>query len=208
MALYRHDEAFRERGFHATAGIDEVGRGPLAGPVVASAVILSSVKKIAGLRDSKKIPERERETLFWEILSNCRDVGIGVVGPETIDRINILKATKLAMEIAVKDLSSIPALLLIDAIKLPSIAAEQVSIIKGDALSASIAAASIVAKVIRDHIMKQYDSIYPQYGFARHKGYPTREHISRISLHGPCLIHRKTFARVLPMQAPNRQEGL
>lgn len=208
MALYRHDESFREQGFHATAGIDEAGRGPLAGPVVASAVILSPVKKIAGLRDSKKIPEKEREILFWEVLSNCRDVGIGIVEPETIDRINILKATKLAMETAVNDLSSMPDLLLIDAVNLPSIAAEQVSIIKGDALSASIAAASIVAKVVRDHIMKQYDSLYPQYGFARHKGYPTREHISKISLHGPCLIHRKTFARVRPVQGSYRPEGL
>lgn len=208
MDIYRHDESFRDRGVHAIAGIDEAGRGPLAGPVVASAVILSPTKRIARLRDSKKIPEKERETIFWEVISNCRDVGIGIVGPEIIDQINILRATKLAMEIAVKDLRSMPDFLLIDAVKLPSIDTEQVSIIKGDALSASIAAASIVAKVVRDHIMKQYDDIYPQYGFARHKGYPTREHISRISIHGPCLIHRKTFARVTPMQISNRQEGL
>lgn len=208
MDIYRHDESFRERGFHAIAGIDEAGRGPLAGPVVASSVILSPIKSIAGLRDSKKIPERERETIFWKVLANCRDVGIGIVGPEIIDRINILRATKLAMEIALNDLSTRPDLFLIDAVKLPTVDTAQVSIIKGDALSASIAAASVIAKVVRDHIMKQYDLIYPQYGFARHKGYPTRDHINRLTLHGPCLIHRKTFARVRPLHISPGQEGL
>lgn len=208
MDIYRHDESFRDKGFHAIAGIDEAGRGPLAGPVVASSVILSPIKSIAGLRDSKKIPERERETIFWKVLANCRDVGIGIVGPEIIDRINILRATKLAMEIAVNDLSSRPDLFLIDAVKLPTVDTAQVSIIKGDALSASIAAASVIAKVVRDHLMKQYDIIYPQYGFARHKGYPTRDHINRLTLHGPCLIHRKTFARVRPLHIYPGQENV
>lgn len=202
MDIYRHDESFRKRGFQHVAGIDEAGRGPLAGPVVAAAVVLPSMKRIEGLRDSKKVPEKERESLFWELLFCSLDIGVGVIDAETIDRINILRATRLAMEIAVKDLSSVPDLLLIDAVKLPQMKMEQVSLIKGESKSASISAASIVAKVVRDGIMRQYDSAYPEYGFARHKGYSTKEHMEKIVLHGPCPIHRKSFEKVMTQELP------
>lgn len=202
MDIYRYDESFRIRGFHTVAGIDEAGRGPLAGPVVASAVVLPPMKRLEGLRDSKKVPEKERESLFMALLCCSADIGVGVVDADTIDRINILRATRLAMKIAVEDLLSRPALLLIDAVKLPAVDIEQVSMVKGESMSASIAAASIVAKVVRDGIMYHYDSIYPDYRFAKHKGYSTKEHIERIILHGPCPIHRKSFERVMSLQLP------
>ncbi len=202
MDIYRHDESFRKKGFQHVAGIDEAGRGPLAGPVVAASVVLPPMKKLEGLRDSKKVPEKERESLFWELLFCSLDIGVGIVDAETIDRINILRATKLAMEMAVKDLSSEPDLLLIDAVKLPQMNIEQVSLIKGESKSASISAASIVAKVVRDGIMRDYDRVYPEYGFARHKGYSTKEHMEKIALHGPCLIHRKTFEKVMTLGLP------
>lgn len=206
MDIYRYDESFRNKGFQRIAGIDEAGRGPLAGPVVASAVVLPSLKRIEGLRDSKKVPEKERETLFLDILCSCLDIGVGVVDSATIDRINILRATKVAMRMAVKDLSFGPDLLLIDAVKLSSMPIEQVSMIKGESKSASIAAASIIAKVVRDGIMRDYDGIYPEYGFARHKGYSTKEHIGKIILHGPCPIHRRSFEKVLSMELPFGEE--
>ncbi len=202
MDLYHYDKSFRGKGFRCIAGIDEAGRGPLAGPVVASAVVLPSMKRIRGLRDSKKVPEKERAALFMDVLCDAFDIGVGIVDAGTIDRINILRATRLAMEIAVRDLSSAPDLLLIDALRLPSLKIEQVSIVKGESRSASIAAASIVAKVVRDGIMVEYDGIYPEYGFGRHKGYSTREHIEKISLHGPCPIHRKSFEKVMSLQLP------
>jgi ribonuclease HII len=207
MDIYRYDESFRSRGFHRIAGIDEAGRGPLAGPVVASAVVLPSMKKIRGLRDSKKVPEKERESLFLDILCSCLDIGVGIVDALTIDRINILRATKMAMQMAVKDLTSGADLLLIDAVKLPSVSIEQVAMIKGESKSASIAAASIIAKVVRDGIMHQYDGVYPEYGFSRHKGYSTKEHIEKIILHGPCPIHRKSFERVLSLELPFEGEN-
>ncbi|HWR57393.1 MAG TPA: ribonuclease HII [Thermodesulfovibrionales bacterium] len=202
MDIYRHDESFRERGFRHVAGIDEAGRGPLAGPVVAAAAVLPSVIRIEGLRDSKKVPEKEREALFWELLFCALDIGVGIVDAETIDRINILQSTRLAMEIAVKDLSSTPDLLLIDAVRLPQVNIEQVPLIKGESKSASISAASIIAKVVRDGIMRDYDRTYPEYGFARHKGYSTKEHMEKIVLHGPCAIHRKSFEKVMTLELP------
>jgi len=202
MDIYRHDESFRKAGYHHIAGLDEAGRGPLAGPVVASAVVLPSGKRIKGLRDSKKVPEKERESLFMDILCCCLDVGVGIVDAETIDRINILNATKLAMQRAVDDLSRGADLLLIDALQLPSMDITQVSLIKGESKSASIAAASIIAKVVRDGMMRQYDLMYPEYGFAKHKGYSTREHMDKIIRHGPCSVHRKSFEKVLPLELP------
>lgn len=202
MDIYRHDESYRRRGFQRIAGIDEAGRGPLAGPVVAAAAVLPAMKRIEGLRDSKEVPERERESIFYDVLYSALDIGVGVVEAEIIDRINILRATKLAMEIAVKDLSSQPDLLLIDAVKLPQVCLEQVSLIKGESKSASIAAASIVAKVVRDGIMRDHDKRYPEYGFAKHKGYSTREHIENILHYGPCPIHRKSFERVMSLELP------
>lgn len=207
MGIYRYDESLRQEGFAVLAGIDEAGRGPLAGPVVASAVVLPAGKRIKGLRDSKKVPEKERESLFFDILSVAVEIGVGIVDAETIDRINILRATKLAMERALHDLSVRPDLLLIDALELPLIRTKQIPLIKGESKSASIAAASIIAKVVRDRIMEHFDGIYPEYSFAQHKGYCTKEHMQKITLHGPCPIHRKSFEKVmslplLPMGEP------
>lgn len=202
MDIYRYDESLRTEGFHVIAGIDEAGRGPLAGPVVASAVVLPPMEKIEGLRDSKMVPEKERESLFWDILCCSPNIGVGIVGPETIDRINILNATRLAMELAVKDLTLKPDLLVIDAVKLQSVNIKQISVIKGESKSASIAAASILAKVVRDRIMGHYENIYPEYGFARHKGYPTSEHVKNILIYGPCPIHRRSFNKVKTLPLP------
>lgn len=202
MDLYRYDEALIKDGASIIAGIDEAGRGPLAGPVVAAAVILRRMEVFDGLRDSKKVPPNERKRLFWELLCRSVDIGVGIVEAETIDRINILNATKSAMAMAVRDLSIKPDLLVIDAVKLNSSGIGQVSIIKGESKSASIAAASIIAKVVRDGIMEHYEEIYPEYGFAKHKGYATSLHINRIALHGPCPIHRKSFKKVMPLQLP------
>jgi ribonuclease HII len=200
--LYRYDESLRKKGYLRIAGIDEAGRGPLAGPVVAAAVVFSRSITIKGLRDSKKVPEKERETLYPEILHFSEDIGIGIVGHEEIDRLNILRATRLAMQYAVKDLSKPPDILVIDALSLPSISIRQLSIIKGESISASIAAASIVAKFVRDKIMMEYHQQYPQYNFEKHKGYSTKEHLDMIRLYGPCPIHRKSFQRVMTLDLP------
>lgn len=203
MQIYRYDESLRQKGFKTIAGIDEAGRGPLAGPVVASAVVLSSEMFIKGLRDSKKVPEKHREALFFDILGRCVDVGVGIVGAEKIDRLNILEATRLAMELAVKDLETMPDLLLIDAVKLPALNIAQMSPIKGESVSASIAAASIIAKVVRDRIMENYNEIFPVYGFRKHKGYGTKDHVEKIQQYGPCPIHRKTFDKVMSLKLPH-----
>ncbi len=202
MCLYEFDESIFQEGFRTVAGIDEAGRGPLAGPVVASAVMLCYDSKIEGINDSKKLTGRQRERLFYIILDNAVDIGIGIVDAEIIDEINILKATKLAMLLALKDLKTEPELMLIDAISLPSVQIKQKPIIKGDSKSASIAAASIIAKVTRDLIMTMYHEQYPHYGFDRHKGYPTKEHIIKLNIYGPCPIHRKSFARVETLHLP------
>jgi len=181
------------------AGIDEAGRGPLAGPVVASAVILPPDIFIDGLRDSKETNESLRKRLFWEIVSRATAIGVGIADVEIIDKVNILNATRFAMEMAIEDLGVKPDLLLIDAVKLPSVHITQMSIIKGESISASIASASIVAKVVRDEIMNDYHKEYPHYNFKRHKGYPTREHIELISRYGPSPLHRKSFRRVMTL---------
>lgn len=200
--LYQYDESLRKKGYLRIAGIDEAGRGPLAGPVVAAAVVFSKSIKIEGLRDSKKVPEKEREILYSEVLRFSEDFGVGIVGHEEIDRLNILRATRLAMQYAVEDLSKPPDILVIDALSLPSIPIRQVSIIKGESISASIAAASIVAKFVRDKIMMEYHRQYPQYNFEKHKGYSTKEHLDMIRLYGPCPIHRKSFQRVMSVDLP------
>ncbi|MCE5311621.1 MAG: ribonuclease HII [Nitrospiraceae bacterium] len=202
MDLYAHDEAVRRKGFRILAGVDEAGRGPLAGPVVAAAVVLQPGFRVDGIRDSKKIPEKERQQLFWEIVAGAADIGIGISDSSEIDRINILNATKEAMLQAVSGLSVKPSMILLDAITLPSIKTNQTPIIKGDAKSASIAAASIIAKVVRDSIMKQYHSVYPAYGFDLNKGYATKAHIKCLLDNGPCPIHRTTFQGVLDMKLP------
>lgn len=176
-------------------GIDEAGRGPLAGPVVAAACILPKDATILFLNDSKKLSEKRRENLFDEIKAKAVSYGIGIVSEKDIDELNILQATYKAMRIAVSQLSVTPDILLNDAVRIPELDLRQVPIVKGDAKSVSIAAASVLAKVTRDRMMLEYDAQYPGYGFARHKGYGTAEHINAIKTIGPCEIHRRTFIK-------------
>ncbi len=193
-------EAMREfeekyDSFSYICGIDEAGRGPLAGPVVAGAVVLPKGKRILYVNDSKKLSEKKREELFDVIKEEALCFGLGIVSPERIDEINILQATYEAMREAVNKLSVSPDILLNDAVTIPGIDIRQVPIIKGDAKSLTIASASILAKVTRDRIMAEYDLQYPEYGFAKHKGYGTKAHIDAIRQFGPCPIHRKTFIK-------------
>ena len=174
-------------------GIDEVGRGPLAGPVCAGAVILPKDCDILYINDSKKLSESMREKLYEEIYDKAVAVGIGLVYPETIDEINILQATYEAMRQAISQLDVAPELLLNDAVTIPGVDVKQVPIIKGDAKSISIGAASIVAKVTRDRLMVEYDKLMPEYGFAKNKGYGTADHIEALKKYGPTHIHRKSF---------------
>lgn len=176
-------------------GIDEAGRGPLAGPVVAGAVVLPKDCQILYLNDSKKLSEKKRELLFDEIKEKAVSYGIGIVGPGRIDEINILQATYEAMRLAISQLNVEPEILLNDAVTIPGVDVMQVPIIKGDAKSVSIAAASILAKVTRDRMMVEYDQMFPEYGFAKHKGYGTKAHIDMIKEIGPCPIHRRTFIK-------------
>lgn len=176
-------------------GIDEAGRGPLAGPVAAGAAILPKDCEILFLNDSKKLSKKRRDELFLEIKEKCIAWGVGIVGSERIDEINILQATYEAMRQAISKLSVEPELLLNDAVVIPGVTIGQVSIIKGDTKSVSIAAASILAKVTRDQMMVQYDQLFPGYGFAKHKGYGTAAHIAAIKELGPCPIHRATFIK-------------
>jgi len=202
MDLYEFDDGFRGKGYKRVAGIDEAGRGPIAGPVVAGAVVLPSVRRFKSLRDSKLVPEPERKRLFFEILAHSIDIGVGIVGVDEIERLNILGATRLAMATAVRNLSTKPDIVLIDAVKIPSLEIEQITPFKGESKSASIAAASIVAKYIRDSLMGFYHALYPQYGFDRHKGYCTEEHIKALNTYGPCPIHRRGFRKVMTLSLP------
>jgi ribonuclease HII len=176
-------------------GIDEVGRGPLAGPVVAGAVILDPEKPILYLNDSKKLSEKKREILYEEIMEKAIAVGLGMVGPDEIDEMNILQATYKAMRQAISNLSVPPDILLNDAVTIPEVDIRQVPIIKGDAKSISIAAASIVAKVTRDRMMCEYENIFPEYGFASNKGYGTKVHMDAIRAYGATVIHRQSFIK-------------
>lgn len=194
--MLQFDNKFRSQGFNLIAGVDEAGRGPLAGPVVASAVILPDECEILGVNDSKKLTEAKRESLFPQIVKSAVAIGVGIVHEQVIDEINILQATIKAMQKAIETLKINPDCILVDALVIPDIGIEQVAIEKGDSLSMSVAAASVVAKVTRDRLMMEYDKKYPQYNFAKHKGYGTKEHIEAISKFGPCEIHRKTFKRV------------
>lgn len=179
--------------YNYICGIDEAGRGPLAGPVVAGAVILPADEEILYLNDSKKLSEKRREALYTEIMEKAVAVGVGIIGPERIDEINILRATYEAMRQAVSKLSVKPDILLNDAVTIPEVDIRQVPVIKGDAKSVSIAAASIIAKVTRDRMMAEYDEAMPGYGFGKHKGYGTKAHIESLKRLGPCPIHRRTF---------------
>jgi len=192
--LWNYEIEARDQGYQFVAGLDEAGRGPLAGPVVAAAVVLPLDVILEGLDDSKKISPAKRDELFPKIQKMVH--GIAVVNTKVIDEINILQAARLAMKQAVKKLSSDPDLLLIDGNQKLDSSIEQWTIVKGDAKSYSIAAASVLAKVTRDRIMEDYHHLYPQYEFARHKGYGTQLHRDLIAEHGPCPIHRRTFRGV------------
>lgn len=191
--MYIYERKYAD--FQYICGIDEVGRGPLAGPVVAGAVILPKDCDMLYLNDSKKLSEKMREALYDEIMEKAVATGIGIIGPQRIDEINILQATYEAMRMAISNLKVRPDLLLNDAVTIPEVNIRQVPIIKGDAKSASIAAASIIAKVTRDRLMVQYEDVLPGYGFAGNKGYGSALHIQAIREKGPTPIHRQSFIK-------------
>lgn len=195
LSFYENEA--KNKGFSVCAGIDEAGRGPLAGPVVAAACVLREDMPIYGLDDSKKISEKRREILYEEIVSKARSFSVIRIENDVIDDINILEATKRAMRMCVESLTEVPDILLIDAVNLKGTGIPVQAIIKGDAKSNSIAAASILAKVTRDRIMREYDNMYPGYGFAKHKGYGTKEHYAAIETLSICPIHRLTFLKGL-----------
>ncbi|MBS7389800.1 MAG: ribonuclease HII [Ruminococcus sp.] len=195
MVDYSIENEYREKGFNIICGVDEAGRGPLAGPVYAAAVILPSDCVIEGLNDSKKLTEKKREALFDEIKEKALAYGIASADEKEIDEINILNATFLAMKRAIASLSVKPDLALIDGNQKPHTDIEEVTVIKGDAKSMSIAAASVLAKVSRDRFMLEMAEKYPQYEFARHKGYGTKLHYEKIAQYGVCDIHRRTFLK-------------
>ena len=190
------DKEFFDMGKKLVAGIDEAGRGPLAGPVVVACVILPANSMIEGINDSKKISEKKRERLYDEILEQAISYGIGIIHQDEIDEINILQATKKGLNEAIKAMKIKPEVILVDALEgIDTIGIPYKSIIKGDAKSYSIGAASIIAKVTRDRIMREWDKVYPEYGFAAHKGYGTAKHIEAIKKYGLTPIHRKTFCK-------------
>lgn len=194
--LSQYETALWRQGCQYVAGIDEAGRGPLAGPVVAAAVILPEGCLINGVNDSKQLSPAQREKLYPEIKAHALGVGVGIIEAGEIDRINILQATLKAMRQAVRELPGQVQYLLIDALTIPGVTVPQRKIIKGDSLSISIAAASIIAKVTRDHLMAEYDKQYPAYGFRHNSGYGTAEHLTALLKYGPCAIHRRSFAPV------------
>ena len=201
------EELYNEKGLKAIAGIDEAGRGPLAGPVVVACCLMPRNSMIEGVNDSKKISEKKREMLYEQITNEAISYGIGIINQKEIDEINILQATKKGLTEAIKDMENKlaekpelgiikPDAILVDALtKIDTDGIPYKSIIHGDAISYSIACASIIAKVTRDRIMRQWDEIYPQYGFAKHKGYGTAAHIKAIKEYGPCTLHRASFIK-------------
>ena len=194
--LWSFEQKAREKGFSIIAGLDEAGRGPLAGPVVSSAVILPAFFPVSGIKDSKKLTPKKRDCLYDKIYKHAVSIGIGIVDPIEIDRINILNAALLSMSMSVDNLNPRPDYLLVDGtFRIPS-ELPQKPIPKGDSLSISIAAASIIAKVTRDRLMERYHQDYPQFGFSKHKGYPTRDHKNAIREYGYCPIHRRSFKGV------------
>ena len=193
-AMMEYERKYGE--FQYICGVDEAGRGPLAGPVVAGAVILPKDCYIEYLNDSKKLSEKRREALYDIITEKAIAYGVGIVSPEVIDEINILEATYLAMKEAIANLNVKPQMILADAVHIPEIGIPQIGIDKGDAKSVSIAAASIIAKVTRDRMMCMYDELYPEYGFAKHKGYGTKAHMDALHTYGITPIHRTTFVHL------------
>jgi len=200
--LKRFETDAHARGYCRVAGVDEAGRGPLAGPVVASAVVLGDDIRLDGINDSKQLTPRKRLAAYRHICRNALAIGVGVIDADIIDRINILRSALLAMEVAVAHLDPQPDYLLIDGIHKTTLRLPQRAIPRGDARSASIAAASIVAKVTRDRLMEGYHTRYPAYRFDRHKGYPTKAHREAVRKHGCCAIHRVTFRGVREYARP------
>jgi ribonuclease HII len=193
--MLERERAARAEGFEVIAGIDEVGRGPLAGPVVAAAAILPQEFRSAAINDSKALSDAQRREAL-AMIAAVAEIGIGVVSPEEIDRVNIYRANILAMKLALEDLGRTPDMVFVDGKPVPGLDIPQRAIVRGDRLSMSIAAASIVAKVIRDQMMVEFDKKYPHYMFAKHKGYGTAEHLESIRKYGVCPIHRRSFAPV------------
>ena len=200
-SMLRFEREAKKNGFNLIAGIDEVGRGPLAGPVVAAAVILKEDCYIPGLTDSKKLTASMRERFYDMIHEQAAAIGVGIVSPSIIDEINIYEATKVAMSKAIENLSKTPTYLLLDAMKL-NVQIPQTSIIKGDSQSISIAASSVIAKVTRDRIMVDIANQYPEYGFDQHMGYGTKQHLEALNIHGVTEHHRKSFAPIKELQNP------
>ncbi len=201
--LYNYENRLKNEGYSLVAGIDEVGRGSLAGPVVAAAVILPCRLFIPYIKDSKKLTSKKREELYKSILKKAKDISIGIVEARIIDRINIAQASFLAMKKAIYDFNEVPDYLLVDGFKIPHLNIFQIPLIKGESKSISIAAASIVAKVYRDNIMVEYDQKYPHYFFKKNKGYGTEEHLKSLIKYGPSKIHRKSYKRVMTMKVKN-----
>ncbi len=196
IKLKEIEKEFFDKGIKYIAGIDEAGRGPLAGPVVVSSVILKPDSMIEGVNDSKKISENKRERLYETIINEAISYGVGIIYPEEIDEINILQATKKGLTMAIKQMKQKPNIIMVDALTgIDTLGIPYKSIIKGDAKCYSISAASIIAKVTRDRIMREWDKVYPEYGFAAHKGYGTAKHIAVLKEYGPCPIHRRSFLK-------------
>lgn len=195
-SLKQYENELRKKGYKYICGIDEAGRGPLAGPVVVASVIMPQDSMIEGVNDSKKVSEKKREKLYDLILEEAISYGVGIIGQDEIDEINILNATKKGLTLSLKELTQKPDLIIVDALThIDTLGIPYESIIKGDAKCYSISAASIIAKVTRDRIMREWDKVYPQYGFSQHKGYGTSAHINAIKEYGPCPLHRKTFIK-------------
>ncbi|MEA4882134.1 MAG: ribonuclease HII [Clostridia bacterium] len=192
-ALADFDDCLRSAGFPVIAGVDEAGRGPLAGPVIAAVVVMRASSHVDGVRDSKKLTATVREHLLFEIIRRSAEVSIGLAWQDEIDAANIRVASLAAMSRAVGGLTTKPSAILVDGRDLPAMPFPGIALVKGDGRSECVAAASIVAKVVRDALMCEYHVLYPQYGFNRHKGYPTVEHLRRLAEWGPCAIHRRTF---------------
>ena len=196
LLLKEQENELRKKGFEYICGIDEAGRGPLAGPVVVASVIMPEDSMIEGVNDSKKVSEKKREKIYEQILEEAISYGVAIIGQDEIDEINILNATKLALKIAIEGLETKPDVIMVDALNnIDTCGIPYISVVKGDAKNYCIAAASIIAKVTRDRIMQEWDEIYPIYGFAKHKGYGTAEHIRIIKESGPCMLHRRSFIK-------------
>ena len=196
--LYKYEKELYDEGIKFIGGVDEVGRGPLIGPVVAACVVLSKDFKLDGLNDSKKLSEKKRDIFYEYIINNCLAYGIGIISPEVIDEINIYEASRKAMMVAIEKVRKEINLehVLVDAMPLPDLDIKSTSIIKGDAKSISIAAASVIAKVTRDRMMYELDEKYPMYGFGKHKGYPTKQHLLALEKYGLIEGYRKTYGPV------------